>query len=596
MKAPSPTLRNLNIHNRVPAAATPLSRRLSNTIIGFAVAMGLLSPIGAFAHEDVRKTELFQPGAGFAGERAEPTTDGSAQTPLYNGLGSWTYPVTTASRRAQAFFDQGLKLAWAFNHTEAARSFRQAQRLDPSCAMCFWGEAFVLGPNINDGMHAGAVAPAFEAINRASVLMEGVSNREKALIGALAERYSPDPAQRQALDQAWAEAMAKVAADYPDDPAIQALYAEALMNLQPWDYWEADGATPKGHTSDIIATLEQALRIEPGHPAAAHLYIHAVEASSTPERAEPHADALRGAMPAAGHLVHMPAHIYARLGRYADSLAVNADAIKADERMLNAMGDAASPLYRFGYYPHNVHFLMVAAQLSGARDEALAAAARLGAIVSEEVSGELGWVQVIETAPYTAHVQFSDAATLVALPEPGDHFPFVKGYWHYARGTGFAISGRFEEAAREVAALQKIRENADLDGLEAQYVPARTLLGIAMHVLEARIEQAASNYGAAVHHLQAAIELENSIAYMEPPYWYYPVHQTLGAVQLQAGDADSAMASFQKALVQVPNNGWALWGLQQAQSEAGDRNAAATRKRFQDVWLGDESALELDRL
>ena len=568
----------------------------SGQLCGATLALSLFLTTGAFAHEEAHKTELFQPGVGLAGERAKPTASKTGEVPLYDGLGTWTYPITTRSERAQAYFDQGFKLAWAFNHAEAARAFRAAQRVDPACAMCFWGEAFVLGPNINDGMHAAAVTPAFEAISRAVTLAEGATAKEKALIDALANRYSQDGDQRQALDQAWAEAMAVVAEQYQDDPAIQALYAEALMNLQPWDYWEADGVTPKGRTADIISALERALGLEPGHPAAAHLYIHAVEASATPERAERHADALRGAMPAAGHLVHMPAHIYARLGRFADSLAVNADAIKADEQMLAAMGDAASPLYRFGYYPHNVHFLMVAAQLSGAREEALAAAVKLSGIVSQEVSGELGWVQAIETAPYTVHAQFSDPATLMALPDPGDRFPFVKGYWHYARGTGFALSGRFEEAAGEVAALRAIQATGDLDGLEAQYVPARTLLGIAMHVVEARVEQRRGDYEAAMHHLQAAIDLESAIAYMEPPYWYYPVHQTLGAVQLQSGDTAQAVVSFQKALAQLPNNGWSLWGLHMAQAASGDGNAEDTRRRFRAVWLGDHLGPDPERL
>ncbi|MAL99661.1 MAG: hypothetical protein CL583_14555 [Alteromonadaceae bacterium] len=574
-------------------AQKPASGQLSKATI---LALSLLFTTGAFAHENAHKTELFKPGVGFAGERAEPTASETGEVPLYAGLGDWTYPVTTQSERAQAYFDQGFKLAWAFNHAEAARAFRAAQRVDPACAMCFWGEAFVLGPNINDGMHAAAVTPAFEAISRAVSLAEGTTATEKSLIGALANRYSRNGDQRQALDQAWAEAMAAVAEQYQDDPAIQALYAEALMNLQPWDYWEADGVGPKGRTADIISALERALSLEPGHPAAAHLYIHAVEASATPERAERHADALRGAMPAAGHLVHMPAHIYARVGRFGDSLAVNADAIRADEQMLAAMGDAASPLYRFGYYPHNVHFLMVAAQLSGAREEALAAAVKLSGIVSQEVSGELGWVQAIETAPYTVHAQFSDPATLMTLPDPGDRFPFVKGYWHYARGTGFALSGRFEEAAGEVAALRAIQATADLDGLEAQYVPARTLLGIAMHVVEARIDQRRGDYEAAVHHLEAAIGLEAAIAYMEPPYWYYPVHQTLGAVQLQSGDAAQAVVSFQKALAQLPKNGWSLWGLHMAQAASGYGTAEETRRRFRAVWLGDNLGPDPERL
>ncbi|MFD2190837.1 hypothetical protein [Pistricoccus aurantiacus] len=566
------------------------------TLASAAILAAAISSV-SFAHDDARKTELFKPGVGIAGERAEPTADSAARVPLYEGLGERSYEITTRNPRAQAYFDQGLKLAWGFNHAEARRAFREAQRLDPSCAMCFWGEAFVLGSNINDAMHDEAIAPAFEAITRAMALKDGATSKERALIEALAKRYAADSnADRAALDQAWTAAIRTVAQRYPRDADIQVLYADAMMNLQPWDYWEADGVTPKGYAADIVATLERALVTAPGHPAAAHLYIHAVEASATPERAEPHADALRGAMPGAGHLTHMPAHIYSRVGRHKDSLAVNRDAIAADERMLKAMGDAASPLYRFGYYPHNVHFLMVAAQLSGAKEDVLASAAKLDAITSDEVSAELGWVQAIKTAPYSAHAQFAEPEAILALADPGDQFPFVKGYWHYARGVAFARQGRIDEALAEATALNELYTNADLDGLEAQYVPARALLEIAKHVVEARVEQARQDYPAAEHHLQEAIALEDSIAYMEPPYWYYPVRQTLAAVQLQDGRAQQAIATFQQALKKQPRNGWALWGLLQAQQQTGDASARQTEREFRQVWLGDNASLALDRL
>lgn len=557
-----------------------------------------LFAVNAAAHDDQRRTELFKPGVGFAAEApVAPVSVGAERPPLYTGLGEGTYLVTTRAPEAQAYFDQGFKLAWAFNHTEARRAFVEAQRLDPDCAMAYWGEAFVLGQNINDEMRLEAIAPAFAALTRAIALAPATTAKEQALIAALAQRYAADPeADRAALNLAWAEAMRDVAKTYADDVDIQVLFADALMNLQPWDYWEEDGETPKGHAGEIVATLEAALAINPRHPAAAHLYIHAVEASTSPERAEPYADLLRGATPAAGHLVHMPAHIYARVGRHADSLAVNREAIAADEAMLSQMGDAASPLYRYGYYPHNVHFLLVAAQLSGAKDDALEAAEKLGTITSDAVSDELAWVQAIKTAPYSAAAMFAEPDAIAAMPDPGDRFPFVKGYWHYARGVALAQLGSIEEAADEASAIEALIDSADFEVLEAQYLPADVVLGIAGNIVEARIDQAAGDFKAAEAKLREAIVLEDSIAYMEPPYWYYPVRQTLGAVLYQQGRYAESAAMFREALAKLPKNGWALWGLMQAEAKAGDPNLAGTTRLFEAVWLGDRSQLAIDRL
>jgi hypothetical protein len=270
--------------------------------------------------------------------------------PLWDNLGSLHYAVTSADPQAQKYFDQGLRLAYGFNHTEARRAFHYAQQLDPSCALCFWGEALVLGPNINAGMSPDANAPALEALEKAKAV-SGASEKEKALIGALATRYSPDPqAERPALDAAYAEAMAAVAAQYPDDQEIAVLTAEALMDTQPWDYWELDAAgkkVPKGRTNDMIAMLEKVLQANPDHPGAIHYYIHMVEASDAPERAEPYADRLARQMPGAGHVVHMPSHIYYRIGRYLDSLKANEDAVVADEAFFAKVED--NSLYRGGY-------------------------------------------------------------------------------------------------------------------------------------------------------------------------------------------------------------------------------------------------------
>jgi tetratricopeptide (TPR) repeat protein len=552
----------------------------------------------ARAHEtgaEQRGKELFQPGLEHAAKAA--STMAAGRPTLYDGLGSLTFPVTTASAEAQAYFNQGWVLTWGFNHAEALRSFREARRLDPGFAMAYWGEALVQGANINDIMHDEAVAPAYEAIQKAKALSGGVSDKERALIEALAKRYGPAPvADRSGLETAWADALKAVAASYMDDANVQVLYAEALMNLQPWDYWEADGRTPKKNAAAIVSALEQALKIDPEHPGAMHLYIHAVEASANPGRAEAVADRLRGKVPAAGHLTHMPSHIYIRIGRHADSIAVNANAIAADEAMVEAAGKETSALYRFGYYPHNVHFLLVSAQMSGVKDKVFEAAEKLANVTSDEVSQQLAWVQAIKTAPLTAHAQFGDAGTIEKLPRPDDAFPFVQGFWHYARGVASAQKGDTDGAAKEAAAIGNLIANADMSTLEAQYLPAKNVLGIAKHVVEARIAQAFKDYATAEAHLREAAEMEKAIPYTEPPYWYYPVRQTLGAVQLQQGKAEEAAETFKAALKERPRNAWALWGLMQAQKANGDAAAAATEAAFEKAWLGDRAMLSLDRL
>jgi len=280
-----------------------------------------------------------------------------------------------------------------------------------------------------------------------------------------------------------------------------------------------------------------------------------------------------------------------------DALEVNRDAIAADEKLLAQIGDQASPIYRFGYYPHNVHFLMISAQLAGSTEDVITAAQKLQEITSDQVSAELAWVQVIKTAPFTAHAQFSGPEAILELADPGDQFPLVKGYWHYARGVAQARAGNYAAAAAEAAAIQKLIDTADFSGVEEQYVPARDMLGIARHVIDARVDQAKGDYDAAEQDLRIAVALQDSLSYMEPPYWYYPVRQTLGAVLMQQGKAADAVEVFREALVQQPRNGWALWGLMRAQYAAGAQtDTAATAAAFAKAWVGNESLLTFDRL
>nr|MBS0020577.1 hypothetical protein [Gammaproteobacteria bacterium] len=519
-----------------------------------------------------------------------------SKPPLWDNLGSVSLPITAANPRAQRYFDQGLRLAYAFNHSEARRAFRAAQQLDPDCAMCYWGEALVLGPNINAPMEDEALAPALAALRQAEAKAGGASAKERALIAALGKRYSDDSnLEREALDGAYAEAMGRVAARFPDDEQVAVLYAEALMDLQPWDYWAAGGAEPKGKTAEILTLLEGVLAENPDHPGAIHYYIHMVEASAQPERAEAYARRLPAAMPGAGHLVHMPFHVLYRVGKYQDALAANKDAVSADEAYIAQ----ASPegLYPQAYYPHNVHSLMASAQMAGESGSAIDAARKLGDIVSDEAARSIPWVQPIKVAPYFAHAQFSAPDTVLALPDPGDSLPYVKAMWHYARGIAFAANGDELAAKAEAKAIAQIGEHSDFSALTAGGVPAAELLELARHVVLARVFQAHGDFRGARGELEAAVAIEDELAYTEPPFWYYPVRQTLGAVLLQMGKAREAESVFLASLLRVPNNGWALYGLVETYQQLGDTRAAAkAQQRLQEAWAGEQGALDLARL
>lgn len=518
------------------------------------------------------------------------------EPPLWDNLGSVSMLVTTANPRAQRYFDQGLRLAYAFNHAEARRAFRTAQRLDPECAMCYWGEALVLGPNINAPMEPEALPPALNALGRAEAKAAGTSVSEQALIAALGKRYSDDSKlERSTLDAAYAEAMGEVATRFPDDEQIVVLYAEALMDLQPWDYWAAGGAEPKGRTAEILALLERVLANNPDHPGALHYYIHMVEASTQPERAEAYARRLPATMPGAGHLVHMPFHILYRIGKYKDALAANKAAVAADEAYIGQ----ASPegIYPQAYYPHNVHSLMVSAQMAGESHSAIEAARKLSDIVSDEAARSIPWVQPIKVAPYFAHAQFSAPRTVLALPDPGDTLPYVKAMWHYARGVALAAQERKQAAKAEAEAIARLGKHADFSTLTAGGIPAHELLNLARHLVLARIAQAQSNFKTARSELEAAIAIEDQLAYMEPPFWYYPVRQTLGAVLLQMGEPREAEPIFLESLLRAPNNGWALYGLVETYRQLGDQRAVAqAQQRLDQAWLGEREALSLARL
>ena len=535
-----------------------------------------------------KRNELFKRGPTLAALLAPAEAAAPDRPPLLDDLGTLTMKVTTGSAEAQAYFDQGLRLAFGFNHPEAIRAFEAAQAADPTCAMCYWGEAYALGPNINAPMAPESVGPAFAAIAQAQALAGTANPHEQALIRAMARRYSADPAaDRATLDTAFADAMAEVHAGAPGDATIAVLAADAAMNTQPWDFWAVDRRTPKGRTAEILAALERALELDPNHPGAIHLYIHTVEASSTPERAERYAERLATQMPGVGHVVHMPSHIYFRVGRYLDSLSANKAAVAADHAYFEQVGFQPGA-YRYGYHPHNVDFLIASARMAGDSASALDASEGLNDLIPDDFAEQVQWVQVIKATPLFAHAQFSEPATVLALPDPGQRFPFVRAMWHYARAVAAAGAGDVDTARTEAEAMERISATADLTGLEEGGVPAADVLRIAALVVDGRIAQAEGDFTPAAEAFGKAAEIQSGLAYMEPPYWYYPVARSEGAALLQAGEAERAIGVFQKSLIDTPNDAYALYGLMRAQRAVGDDAAASVAaERFAKSWAGD---------
>ena len=537
----------------------------------------------------VAKTETapFQP---------QPMKAAGGDVPLYTDLGTLAYRITTRSRRAQAYFDQGLRLSFAFNHAEAQRAFQAAQRIDPACAACFWGEALILGPNINVPMMPEANSPAVAALAKAVALKDRAGARERALIEALQQRYSADPkVERPALDAAYADAMQKVAARYPADDTIRTLYAESAMDTQPWDYWEPGGVKPKGRGAEIVASLETVLKRNPTYAGAIHLYIHAVEASTTPERALAHAERLGALMPGAGHVVHMPAHIYYRVGQYRRSLDTNKLAVKVDEQYFRV--SPSDPMYRSAYYPHNIHFVMVSAQMGGDGKAAIDAANKLDAAVPAELASQFQIMEPVKAAPFTTQLQFADSDAVLALARPDEKLPLVRTMYHYARAVAFARKNNLAAARAEIAAIEALEAKADFKPYDAWGLPAKAIMQTARLVATGRVADASGDLEGAAKAYEAAIALEDSLSYTEPPYWYYPVRQSLGGVRLRQGRLDDAEHAFRDSLVRVRNNGWALAGLAEVYRKKGDRNGeAAARRSYVRAWFGPPGGPDLARL
>ena len=526
---------------------------------------------------------------------AEPpvaTVAAAGDVPLFDGLGPHRRDVTTDVPAAQAYFDQGLAFLYGFNHDEAIRAFTRATELDPRCAMAWWGIAYAHGPHINNAAvtperEAAAFAAVTEARRQAA---ENGTAVERALIEALSARYaSPQPPDRSLLDAAYATAMAEVRRAHSDDADVGALYAEALMDLHPWDLWYHDGS-PQPWTGEIVAELETLLAAAPSHPLGLHLYIHAVEASAEPGRADAAADRLRELMPALGHMVHMPSHIDVRRGRWEQAILSNTRAMKSDADYRSRSPQQG--FYRI-YMAHNHHMRAFAAMMVGKSELALTSVREMVAEMPEDWLRENaliadGWVAM----PIEVLMRFGRWEEILAEPEPPDYLPLTRALRHYARGVAYAATGRLDEARAEQAAFAAARERVDPDATFGNN-PATALLDVAAPLLDGEILYRAGDIEAGFAALRDAVRQEDSLRYDEPPDWIQPVRHALGAALLASGRSVEAEQVFREDLAKLPNNGWSQFGLARALRLQGENDEAAIYEAaFAETWK--DADVEID--
>ena len=510
-----------------------------------------------------------------------------ADATLFDNLGTLHHTITTTSEHAQQYFDQGLRLVYAFNHEEAIAAFTEAARLDPEAPMPYWGLALSLGPNINAAMDAKDESRAVDAIQKATARLAKATSRERAYVDALATRYSAKKSSsRKGRDEAYAKAMRRLASDSPEDVDAAVLFAEALMVLRPWDYWRPDGR-PQPGTEDIVATLEAALGRDPNHPGACHYYIHAVEASPDPQRGLACAQRLPSLMPGAGHLVHMPAHIFMRVGRYRDASERNAEAATVDREYL--LHHPLEGNYATGYYAHNLHFLNASLVMEGRSAEAAQVARDLlGKISVDEIVKEPSLEWYAPTLLLTM-ARFGQWGELIRQPPPPKELRFTTGVWHYVRGLAFAATTRFGSAEGELANLRKsLKAFTRVKSTEGKL--SRTLLKVAERVLVGEMAARRGEYDAGIQALREALQLELSLPYSEPPFWFQPVRHNLGAVLLLAGRPGDAESVYREDLRMNAENGWALYGLVQS-LQAQRKDASQEEGRLRAAWAQADIAL-----
>ena len=524
----------------------------------------------------------------------KPGIDGTL-TPLFDGLDVYHYPISTKSDLAQRYFDQGFLLNYGFNHAEASRSFREAIRQDPDCAMCYWGLGYVLGPNYNAMMEVDLLPAANEAIANAKLRMHSATPKEHALINALAKRYpktkEEDPAPHY---EAYAIAMQEVAAQFPNDADIAAMTSEAIMDMHPWDIWNKDGS-PQPWTPEIIRFIEKALEIDPTHPQAMHLYIHAMEAAPDPEKALHAANELRFRVPGAGHLMHMPSHLYINTGHYHEGTLANERAVTIDSLYVEAC--SANGLYPLAYYPHNWHFLAACAALEGKGKRALEASQYMAKYVVDKdlmYQPEWGTLQHFYTIPWYIMVKFAMWGEIKNVPQPDAKLVYATAIWQYAQAIAASSNADFKKAEQHLTNLQSSAKNPMLEKMTVFDINSLAdLVSIAELVVQGEMAKSRGNYDDAIAFLSQAVEMEDQLNYNEPPDWFFSVRHLLGDVLIQAGKYAEAEKVYKEDLNELKNNGWALKGLYLSLKKQGKKTEAKkVEQKFNVAWQWADQPLE----
>lgn len=570
------------------------------TKLGLAITvLGVLVSIHFLTKNNSTGTPKNYQKASFSFIKCTPTkyllevVDSTQQiSPLFENLGDLSFTITTKNERAQTFFNQGLKLTYAFNHAEAHRSFMEASRLDPTSAMTFWGQAYALGPNINDPVPLDdRKIKTNEAMAKAKNLITSATPKEKALINALTSRYSEDLTKDVAeLNMAYMNAMAKVLKEFPGDADVQILYAASVMNTVPWNYWDDEG-NPSPNIAEAKAALEKAMEINPNNPGAHHYYIHMVELPK-PDLAVASADKLGGLMPAAGHIVHMPSHIYIRVGRYLDAVTANQAAILADEDYISQC--YSQGLYPLGYYPHNIHFLWSAASLLGDSDIAIDAAKKTAEKVPVGEFVTMPFLQDFAATPMLAYTRFGKWNEILTIPAPNPEIKHLNLIRHYARGIAFIRKGNSKEAQEELDAIETLKNDPELADLVATANNASIhSANIAYEVVAGELAALNGDTSKAIKHLENAVEFEDGLTYTEPAAWHIPTRQNLGAILMNAKKYGEAEKIYKEDLDVLRQNGWSLMGLHNSLKAQGKMDEAeAIKQEFDKAW--EHSDIEIE--